>query len=164
MKFKHAAAFLLSLAPLLVSAADTGIGSLPLLPSVYVKVVNLPAGSASFSDSFDFSLPASATDVSASVSALDFGNVLSVDTLQLALYDAGGTLLATSPAGKYATVSGFGLAAGAGYRYTVTGQALGSQGGMYSFVAAAAVPEPRSAALLLAGFLVVAFIARRNGR
>lgn len=117
-------------------------------------------GTGSFTDTYNFSLP-SISYVGASVSNLyiKLGNkTRDINNSFLTLRDASSTVLSSGPA----FVDASSLASGI-YSFTVTGNAVGTQGGKYAFNAVAVpVPEPSSWAMMLGGFGLIGFMSYRR--
>ena len=143
-------------------AATYDIGVLPVAPTTFVQTVSVPAGS--FMDTFSFVAP-SGSGYSGTGAALsvDVGaNILNINGLTVSLYDAGHNLLSTGTVGESSAVT-WSLLSGANYSFEVSGNAGGIGGGLYTFVATAAlVPEPETLAMMLAGLGAVGFMARRR--
>jgi hypothetical protein len=132
-----------------------------------------------FYDDFEFTMPGSSGTLTASAISVSFSSVLGIDNLQLRLYPAASGLSLGVPASlvtgwsqivsagtQTITVSSFAhpvtLDAGTLYTLEVRGDIVGSSGGSYGGnVNIAAVPEPASLAMLLAGVLAVGFVVRR---
>ncbi len=133
-----------------------------------------------FYDDFEFSMPSSTSGtLTASAISVSFASLLGIDNLQVRLYPAASGLSLSVPASlvtgwsqivaagtQTITVSSFAhpvaLAAGTLYSLEVRGDVVGSNGGSYGGnFNVAAVPEPASLAMLLAGLLAVGFIVRR---
>lgn len=128
-------------------------------------------GTGAFADVYSFSLSnqslVSSTAVTANVSSV-FRIVGGVYQLFSGLYGSGTETLVggawTFDGTTGDTQNSLTLDAG-DYFYLVTGTATGSAGGVYSLVStAAAVPEPETYALWLAGLGVVGFVVMRRGR
>jgi len=125
------------------------------------------ANPGAFDDFIKFSIPDS-SNLSSTTVANNLTNVLGIDNGMVQLFQetsGGNTLI-----GQYSFDGTTGstwhnfLSLGAGsYYYEITGTATGSQGGFYSITSTvAAVPEPESYALLLAGLGVVGSLYRRR--
>ena len=121
-----------------------------------------------FDDFIKFSIPGS-SNLSSTTVAHNLTNVLGIDNGVVKLFQEGSggsnTLV-----GQYSFDGTTGstwhsfLSLGAGsYYYEITGNATGTHGGFYSISSTvAAVPEPESYALLLAGLGVVGSLYRRR--
>jgi hypothetical protein len=125
------------------------------------------ANPGAFDDFIKFSIPDS-SNLSSTTVANNLTNVLGIDNGMVQLFQetsSGNTLV-----GQYSFDGTTGstwhsfMSLGAGsYYYEITGNATGSQGGFYSITSTvAAVPEPESYALLLAGLGVVGSLYRRR--
>jgi hypothetical protein len=132
-----------------------------------------------FYDDFEFTMPGTAGTLTASAISVSFASLLGIDNLQVRLYPAASGLSLGAPASlvtgwsqvvaagaQTITVSSFAhpvtLDAGTLYTLEVRGDIVGSNGGSYGGnFNVAAVPEPASLAMLLAGLLAVGFIVRR---
>lgn len=133
-----------------------------------------------FYDDFEFTLPSSSGSLTASAISVDFASVFGIDNLQLRLYNTAGGLTTGGasglvsawsqviPAGSGVSTiistfaSPVSLSAGAQYTLEVRGKILASgasYGGNFNI---AAVPEPASLALILAGLSVAGFMIRRQ--
>lgn len=143
-------------------------GSLALAPSYDYANNSVAVGS--FTDQISFTFPAGAGGLGGAAHGLKvdvpWGALLDISGLGLRLLNASFTEIAVGTA----TSQGLQLAVGAltpggTYYFEVTGTGTGISGGLYSLTAAAApVPEPTAAAMLLAGFAVMGFIAMRRRR
>jgi hypothetical protein len=156
----------LALAAALVCAgaaqADTfNIGELPIAPNFYSNTNSVDAGA--FSDIYNFIFPALGATASGSVVTINIGSILNIPNVQVSLFTDTNTLIASGPTGASSVLFNVPLTAGNSYYYQVTGNATGSAGGAYSFLASAApIPEPGTYAMLLAGLGVVGLIAARR--
>lgn len=162
MKLK-AAVIAVALASGMVSAmaATFNIGNLPIAPAVYSNVLSVAPGA--FSDLYSFLFPVGASTGSGSAISIDVATILNIDTIQVSLLDAGLNTLASGTVGDTSVLFDQPLTVGSAYSFRVTGNALGSAGGTYAFLASAApVPEPESYALMLAGLAVIGSIVRRR--
>jgi hypothetical protein len=123
-----------------------------------------------FSDIFTFTLPAG---LSAGFSLLNFpvSGLFNTVLTSASLFSNADNVLFSSDdtlvRGALTTPTGISVANGptaAGtYYLNVSGIATGSQGGLYNgAISVAAVPEPETYAMLLAGLGVMGFIARRR--
>jgi len=165
-------------------AANANIGTLDLSPDGYsITKDSIFAGA--FTDTYSFSL----SQVSELFGSIDtsFSRKLNLVTSDILLptlklfYSAdsnfgsdsliGTAAIQTFNAGagsfEFGVINYSGAAASAGgfYYFEVTGTAVGAKGGSYDFGATAApVPEPTAAAMLIAGFAVMGFIAMRRRR
>ncbi|MDD4882040.1 MAG: FxDxF family PEP-CTERM protein, partial [Gallionellaceae bacterium] len=101
----------------------------------------------SFSDSYVFDI-ATASSFGGKPTNIAVPSFFDITGLTLSLYDSASNLLAT-----WGTAGGsINLAAADDYSFTVSGNATGTMGGIYSFAGSAApVPEPGEFALMLSG-------------
>ena len=142
-------------------ASTFNIGSLPIAPAVYSNVQSVAPGAVS--DLYSFLFPAGALTGSGSAISIDVGTILNIDNIQVSLLDAALNPLAWGSMGDTSVLFNQPLTAGSSYSFRVTGNAFGSAGGTYAFLASAApVPEPAAIALMLAGMGVVGSIVRRR--
>lgn len=126
----------------------------------------------SFADAYLFTL-GSTSNLSASASATNLGSAFSIADGMVSLFkDTAGpdTLVgsfAFNGTSGDTSHSWSSLVSGS-YYYLVNGMATGSAGGIYGLASVASsvspVPEPESAALLLAGLAVVGGIAKRRSK
>ena len=139
-------------------ATNYDIGVLPAAPDTFIKSVSVPVGS--FLDTFSFTAPNGNYSGSGVSTAIDVGyDLLNVYDLKVSLYDANSNLVASGPLGEVS----WSLLSGQDYSFQVSGKADGVYGGIYTFVATAAlVPEPETLAMMLAGLGAVGFMARRR--
>jgi hypothetical protein len=142
-------------------ATTYDIGVLPIAPDTFVKSVSVPVGS--FLDTFTFTAPTGNFSGTGVGTAIDVGyDLLNVKDLNVSLFDSGNNLVASGPVGESSKVS-WSLLSGADYSFQVKGTSDGVYGGVYTFIATAAlVPEPETLAMMLAGLGVVGFMARRR--
>ena len=162
MKLKAAlAAFALASGMASAMATTFNIGTLPIAPAVYSNVQSVAPGAVS--DLYSFLFPAGALTGSGSAISIDVGTILNIDNIQVSLLDAGLNPLAWGSMGDTSVLFDQALTVGSSYSFRVTGNAFGSAGGTYAFLASAApVPEPAAFALMLAGLAVVGSIVRRR--
>jgi len=114
-------------------------------------------------DTYTFTLP-DPSDLIA-VSVANNGGVASLINMQVSLFEVGdANALGTFSFGSTATTFDFGALAAGNYYYEVTGAvAPTAVGGSYQINSTlAAVPEPESYALMIAGLAAVGFVARRR--
>lgn len=128
---------------------------------------NLAAPGA-INDTYTFSVGAGTNLVSSAV-LLGSPDLLNIENGIVKLYREDGVEDALQ--GSYSfdgttgsTFHNFSLTLPGVYYYKVEGDAVGSFGGFYSLSSAAAVPEPSSLALLLAGAAAVGGVYRRRSR
>ncbi len=143
-------------------ATDYAVGTVTAAP--YINNVTVPVGS--FLDVYNFSLADTSQNlngaaVSLTLDTMNF-HVLNIENFSLSLYDSASNSLlgswASNPVSFAATLPG------GSYHLDAAGTANGLAGGNYTLSIAAAVPEPESYALLLAGLGLVGFAARRRQR
>ncbi|TFW19062.1 PEP-CTERM sorting domain-containing protein [Massilia arenosa] len=134
-------------------------GSIPLSPDMWAQTVMHQAGS--FTDTFTFSIQAGDLSSSANPLNVKLGNVdvFNISNLSYTIW-SGSDNLGTF-AGDNTTFTNT-LAAG-DYVVKVMGDADGAMGGTYGIaMQLAAVPEPETYAMLLAGLGLVGFMSRRR--
>ena len=118
-----------------------------------------------FSDTFTFTAPVSAVEVSGSVISIDISPFYNVDNIQISLRDAGNTLIASGGMGEFSKIEDIPVVAGLTYFFEVTGSVpTPFESGYYTFAAVAAVPEPQTVALMLGGLGFVGWVAARRRR
>jgi hypothetical protein len=161
------------------SAADYDLGTITAggAPTTFSSVVS--AGTTGFSDIFSFTVSepnlgtgATVVDIPLSFGGFTFDTALSTMTLMSAGVD--GTigngddqllqsvvLPSSGNSENLLSLSYDGSLSGLHY-LNVTGVTTGTQGGIYSGAIAAAVPEPETYAMLLAGLGLMAGVVRRR--
>ena len=161
MKLNSAIALALASFAANAMAATYSIGSLPVAPSIYSNVPSVAAGQ--FSDLYSFLFPAGASTASGSAVTVDVATLLDINNIQVSLLDAGFATLAAGGLGESSLLFNQPLTVGTSYYFKVSGNAAGSAGGAYAFLASAApVPEPQAYLLMLAGLAAVGSIVRRR--
>lgn len=130
----------------------------------------------SFTDVFTFTLTAASDTISSAVAlllpGLTGGPSYAIDNGTLTLFSDPGNdgaagvnvALANTTYGSSTGILAYNNAAAGSYFWAVSGDAVGSQGGVYLYAAntAAAVPEPETYAMMLAGLGLIGFIGRRR--
>jgi hypothetical protein len=122
-----------------------------------------------FTDTFTFSLLQGSKLMSTAVSN-NLGNVLQIDNGLVTLYKEAGQEDTVLGSFEFDGTTGstshtFNIGSPGSYYYSVTGHASGSSGGFYSLSStAAAVPEPATLALTLAGLASAGMMYRRRVR
>jgi hypothetical protein len=147
--------------------SDTNVGFLTSFAAGVNYMVPPATPGATFSDTFRFSLAGPSTFVSA-LTTLTFLPLVGISNFLLELQAPGGGSISTFAPTTIGVVSviqtpQLTLAGGIDYKAIVTGTVSGATGGSYTVnMAAAPVPEPAEWMMLLAGLLVMGFIARRR--
>lgn len=156
-----AAAAALAMGMSSAQAADTTF-TMPVSPSPAYSSGTVSV-SGSFTDYWRFEAP---TDlVSGGALKIDILTLLDIDNIGISLWhdDTDDTLVANGSTGSVSSwVFNQAVTAGQDYFFKVTGDAVGAHGGSYIFTAVAAIPEPGTYTMLLAGLGVVGFIAFRR--
>ncbi len=177
MRFRTAlAASLLALGSAGVPATTTDWGVHPDFKAVLGTVVG------SFTDYFDFEITqAPAWLLSSTVVAnnlhIDGSHAFNIDFGNYEVYSVGGDLLPRTLDDTMLTGASYHFDGSTGnvthslqlvpgeYYYKVSGDANGSQGGLYLLTSAVnPIPEPETLAMYLAGLGVVGYLARRRQR
>jgi len=158
-------ALALSAVGMAASAADYTIpGTLPFDPAVFSQSVTVDA-TGLFTDYFKFEVAPLTGDVSASSSQVNLVP-LWIENIHVDLLASDkSTVINIGQDGPgYSYIDAFaGLTVGSTYYFRVSGDATGSAGGSYDFIATATpVPEPSTYALLAAGLGAIGFVARRR--
>ena len=147
-----------------VAIADTYTAVTPLTNQVEQHTFSHGAGA--FFDSFNFTIGTPGT-LSASAVSINLANLLNITGLNGTLWDnhhPNGLNIFGTFSGNNITASFSNLAAG-NYHIDFTGNATGALGGSYlAAVSVAAVPEPETFAMLLAGLGLMGTVARRRSR
>lgn len=146
------------------AVADTYTAATPLTNQVEQHTFSHGAGY--FFDTFNFTIGTPGT-LSASAVSINLANLLGITGLTGTLWDNhhpnGWNVLGTL-SGNNVTANFSNLAAG-NYHIDFEGNATGTWGGSYlAAVSVAAVPEPETYALLLAGLGLMGTVARRRSR
>lgn len=151
----------LSLGATAAQAAIYNAGTLTLVPYNNTSVV-VPG---SFQDTYNMTVGSGNPSVAAAAVqlVLNLGSLslYNIQNLSADLFDSSNTWIAgaTQAANSSAPIS-FNAQLGSGnYHVNIAGNAIGSAGGIYTF-AVAAVPEPESYALMLAGLGLVSLVMR----
>jgi hypothetical protein len=145
-----------------VAATNTDWGTHKM---VEVGVSLTPVGS--FEDNWSFTLPAS-TSLASTTVANNLGSILNLSGGMVQLFMESGTT--DTQIGSYtfngttgSTAHSFASLVPGDYFYRVTGTGTGSQGGFYALTSTiSAIPEPTSAAMLLAGLGVAGLLLYRR--
>lgn len=155
-----------------LAIALSAAGAQAVVPSNVVELGNLgPTDvfgfrrvSGSFSEIINFNVVDPYNWVGGSIGNYPNNNFYNITNLSVTFYDAanaGGSNLGTLSGDSYYAPTGF-LTAG-DYSLVVSGTAMGSLGGRYTYAAnALMIPEAETYAMLLAGLGLVGFIARRR--
>ena len=151
--------------------SSTDLGVLNATPEV--QILEILAPNVTFSTQYMFTvLNNSSVSAGASNLWLQLNNitVLGIDNFSLTLHDDSNNLLtsAVSSNANY-TIDGFALTPNA-YYFAVSGDTVGTQGGFYSFAAAAyalltpmpVVPEPGSVGMLALGLAAIVIYRRKS--
>lgn len=132
-----------------------------------------PVGS--FMDTFTFTLPTNGGSgysvanfdlLPATLYKTIFSSISLFSDVDATAWNGNETLLTSATASGSGASLSWGASAAGHYILTVGGAGAGSQGGIYtgaiSVSAVSAVPEPETYAMMLAGLVAVAFLARRR--
>lgn len=150
----------LSLGATVAQAAIYNAGTLTSVPYSNTAVV----APGSFQDTYNMTVGSNPSVAAAAAQlVLNLGSLSLYDIQNLSanLFDASNTWIAgaTQAANSSAPVTFNALLGSGNYHVNIAGNAIGSAGGIYTF-AVAAVPEPESYALMLAGLGLVSLVMR----
>ena len=140
---------------------------MPLAPAVPYNSFMTVSGT-SFVDFFNFTAPVGAVQTGSAVVSIDLVPFANIDNLQVMLYtgsNASGVLVpgGAGNIGEFSQLENVGITAGTAYSFRVSGQIVGAPVGYYTFTAiAAAVPEPETYAMMLAGVAAIGFVVMRR--
>ncbi len=146
------------------------LGSLPVVPPAGVLNGTVSHSVESFTDTFNFTLPTAGLSALLSDFEINFGssNLYDISGLTASLYNgsnASGSFIATLTGSGTDNVSdSLILSAGNNYSILVSGNAIGSSGGIYAYAYAATVPEVETWAMMLVGAGLVGLRLRRKQR
>ena len=134
-----------------------------LLPTTQAQTGFFAAGG-SFVDIYNFTIAAEYKTLATSAVSYSPTGAGNISDLTLTLYggtDGTGSVLASFSSSNGSQIDYSKLLAAGNFSVKVSGFADGQAGGGYNF-SIAAVPEPSEWMMLLAGFMVVGFMARRK--
>lgn len=114
----------------------------------------------SFWDDWEFTAPTNL--VSGGALSVNIQNLWNITDLTIKLLDSSNNVLQTGATGTASWLFNLPVTSGDVYSFEVSGNVSGSAGGAYVFSAVAAIPEPGTYTMLLAGLGVVGFIAFRR--
>lgn len=164
MKFKTLiAASALAVGMSAAQAADYAF-AMPLSPELPFSAAVPVLGMGSFADSWNFTAPAPAATVSGAAISVNLTPYWNIEGILIELYDAADILIATGATGVGTSITDAAVTGGMDYYFKVTGDVTGAPNGFYTFTAVAAVPEPGTYAMLMAGLGVVGLLVMRRRR
>lgn len=150
----------LSLGTTVSQAAIYNAGTLTTVPYNNTSIV----APGSFQDTYNMTVGNNPSVAAAAVQlVLNLGSLslYNIQGLSASLFDSSNNFItgATQAGGSYDPVAFSAMLGSGNYHVNIAGNAIGSSGGIYTF-AVAAVPEPETYALMLAGLGLVISVAR----
>jgi MYXO-CTERM domain-containing protein len=156
------AGVMLGFAPAGAQTENPDLGTISSTPIQQTEF--FPSGS-SFADIFNFSIAADQHTFLGSAGSFTpegtSAEATHVSNLTLSVFDASGSEVGSVTSSNGTTINLSGVLTEGTYSLKISGVADGSLGGGYQFSVSAA-PEPAGWAMLLAGLVVVTFMARRR--
>jgi hypothetical protein len=123
-------------------------------------------GPVSFEDTFSFTAPTGAVDVSGTAVSIEIDPFFNINNLQISLFDASDNLIESGASAEQSMVDNAPVAADKNYYFKVSGVVPENfSSGSYVFTAIAApIPEPETYMLTLAALAAAGLVAARGRR